>query len=246
MSKKNRNCLFCGNSNLTREHIFAQWLLDELNIRKIKMGMQHTTFYGSTISRRPLTPNTLINGLICQECNNGWLSQIENKVKPILTAILKYPNSNLSTFLKEQHELLSIWSLKTAMILNHASNFHKIVPKRHFKYIYKHRKIPENITVLMGFAENTAELDWVQSQVVMHIGDENIIKNPRLKDIYKITIQIDYLLLKIIYSPFYDFEYYHNDNTHLMLYPNLQAFHTFEMAEDLHSFDIQGSIYSKR
>ena len=24
---KNRVCLFCGNSNLSKEHIFAQWLL---------------------------------------------------------------------------------------------------------------------------------------------------------------------------------------------------------------------------
>ena len=27
-----RECVFCGNTNLSKEHIFAQWLLKELNI----------------------------------------------------------------------------------------------------------------------------------------------------------------------------------------------------------------------
>lgn len=246
MTKEKRACLFCGNTELTREHIFAQWLLDELNIRKIKMGMQHYTFYGQKISERPLTPNSLINGLICRECNNGWLSQIEGHVKPVLIALLKYPSENLSTLLKEQHNLLSMWAYKTAMILNHASNYRNIVPKRHFRYIYMHRRIPENVTVLMGITKNTAELDWVQSQGVMHSGYTSVSDNPRFQDIYKITIQIEHLLLKVIYSPFYDYKYTHDHNDHLMIYPNLQITETFEFGDDLHSFDVKGSLYSIR
>lgn len=244
MARK-RSCVFCGNTELTREHIFAQWLLDELNIRKVKMGMQHYTFYGYKISERPLTPNSLINGLVCRECNNGWLSQIEDRVKSILVAILKYPSFELITLLKEQHNLLSLWTFKTAMILNHASNYRKIIPKRHFRYIYKHRRIPENVTVLMGITKNKAELDWVQSQGVMHVGNVSIANDPRYRDIYKITIQIDHLLLKVIYSPFYDYKYDHKENDHLMLYPNLKGTKKFELAEDLFSFDTKGSTYSK-
>ncbi|MGG3803466.1 hypothetical protein [Metabacillus fastidiosus] len=245
MAKRKRTCIFCGNTELTREHIFAQWLLDEFNIRKVKMGMQHYSSYGHKVSERPLTPNSLINGLICQKCNNGWLSQIEDRVKPILIAFLKYPSDNLGTLLKEQHKLLSMWTFKTAIILNHASNYRNIVPKRHFRYIYKHRRIPENVTVLMGMTKNTTELDWVQSQNVMHSGSTTIADNPRLQDIYKTTIQIDHLLLKIIYSPFYDYKYVHDDNDHCMLYPNLQVPEEFEFAENLHSFDIKGSLYSR-
>lgn len=243
MTKKKRVCLFCGNTELTREHVFAQWLLDEWNIRKVKMDMQHHNFHGQKISERPLTLNSLINGLICRECNNGWLSRIERQVKPILIKLLNHTSDNLITLLKENHNLLSMWAFKTAMILNHASNYRNIIPKRHFKYIYKHRRIPHNVTVLMGVTKRMTELNFVQSQNVMHYGDDSISNNPRLEDIYKITIQIGHLLLKVIYSPFYDLKYAHDDDDHLMLYPTLQIAETFEFAEDLVSFDMKGSLY---
>lgn len=245
MTKKKRACLFCGDTELTREHVFPQWLLDECNIRKAKMDMEHHAFYGEKISERPLTLNSLINGLICRECNNGWLSQLESQVKPVLINLLN-TSDNFVTLLKEHNKLLSMWAFKTAIILNHATNYRNIIPKRHYKYLYKHRRIPENVTVLLGVSKKMNELNWVQSQSVSHKGNESIFNNPRMTDIYKITIQIKHLLIKVIYSPFYECKYAHDEIDHIMLYPTIQVAETaetFELAEDLVSFDMKGSLY---
>ncbi|GAQ19046.1 hypothetical protein OPHB3_3005 [Oceanobacillus picturae] len=208
------------------------------------MGLQHMTFLGQQISERQLTPNTLVNGLICKLCNNGWMSLIESDVKALLLALLKQPTTNLSTLLKEDHLVLAKWTFKTAIILNHASNYRNIVPRRHFRHFYQHKRIPENVTVLMGFTKETEKIDWVQSQGVMHTGDASISSNPRFEDIYKITIQLDHLLLKVIYSPFYEYNYVFDQDDHVMIHPNLWAPNSFKIAENFHSFDIKGSLYS--
>jgi hypothetical protein len=243
MTQSERLCLFCGNTDLSKEHVFAQWLLEELDLRKKKMRMQHSTILGLQISERPLTLSTLINGLVCKRCNNGWLSQIEGRVKPHLLNLLK---GSLTLALQEQHQLLSLWIYKTAIVLNYASNYRKIVPKRHFKYLNVHRRIPENVCVLFGFSEEAEELDWIQSQTIIHIGNRKISKEPRFKDIYKITFQLNHILFKVIYSPFYQYQYLHDSPDHVLLYPNLQRLETFEVAKDIHSFDIGGSIYDEK
>ena len=41
-----RECVFCGNTNLSKEHIFAQWLLKELNIFNNDVLMTHANIAG--------------------------------------------------------------------------------------------------------------------------------------------------------------------------------------------------------
>ncbi|MDK8746870.1 MULTISPECIES: hypothetical protein [Bacilli] len=245
MAKRKRACLFCGNTeNLTSEHVFPQWLLDGMGIRKKKMDLSHLTLLGNSISERPLTPNTLINGLVCRKCNNEWLSRMEDEIKPYLLPLIKgvpqYP-------LEEYHKELSLWAFKTAIILNNASNYRNIVPRRHFRYLYKHRRIPENVCVLFGITENIVDLNWVQSQGVMHSGINNSIsEDTRFHDIYKITIQLGPILIKVIYSPFYEYKYVLDKPSHMMLHPYLAGTgKDFVAAEDLMSFDIEGSMFSR-
>ena len=72
-----RECVFCGNTNLSKEHIFAQWLLKELNIFNNDVLMTHANIAGMPISNRKHAFSKLVNGLVCETCNNGWMSQLE-------------------------------------------------------------------------------------------------------------------------------------------------------------------------
>ena len=45
-----RECVFCGNTNLSKEHIFAQWLLKELNIFNNDVLMTHANIAGMPLS----------------------------------------------------------------------------------------------------------------------------------------------------------------------------------------------------
>jgi hypothetical protein len=58
-------------------------------------------------------PKLLIKWL-CQPCNNGWMSRLEARTKPIVTAIL---DETLSTIDTAAQTTLGVWAVKTAMVL---------------------------------------------------------------------------------------------------------------------------------
>ena len=84
-------CIFCGNrDDLTCEHFFPAWLNKSLRhdhhfaIRKLnKWGLgqsRKAQGWGSTISAP--------RDIVCRDCNNGWMSDLEERVKPLIITML--------------------------------------------------------------------------------------------------------------------------------------------------------------
>jgi hypothetical protein len=80
-------CLFCRQaltkSMATNEHVIARWLLRQLRIgdRAIRLaGWQR----GKQPSLRSHSWSRLVISDVCVNCNSGWLSDLENEVKPFL------------------------------------------------------------------------------------------------------------------------------------------------------------------
>jgi hypothetical protein len=71
-------CLFCrAQVPLTREHTWPAWLRDALEPRG--------PFKADVAGRQWKTPSVDVTvRLVCGDCNNGWLSQIETATLPIL------------------------------------------------------------------------------------------------------------------------------------------------------------------
>ena len=83
-------CLFCERQvKLSDEHILLQWLLKSLGVHESQLGMTHHSTVGLPVSRRgPLPFANFINGRVCADCNNGWMSQLEADMKPQLEALM--------------------------------------------------------------------------------------------------------------------------------------------------------------
>lgn len=69
-------------------------------------------------------PDTEINTpvrkakVVCQDCNNGWMSDLENETKPILSPMV----ADLALHLTEHDQnVLTRWTVKTAMMLDASS-----------------------------------------------------------------------------------------------------------------------------
>ena len=142
-----RECVFCGNTNLSKEHIFAQWLSKELNIFNNDVLMTHANIAGMPISNRKHAFSKLVNGLVCETCNNGWMSQLEGDCQ---NHIINLMNMNeLETelaFLNEHHETVAKWAFKNVILLNSATNYRHLVPDEHYKELYS-GKIPEGVFI---------------------------------------------------------------------------------------------------
>lgn len=158
-----RKCLFCNGNDLSKEHVFGQWLLKELNIVNSNFTMTHANFALTPLNKRSQSYNKLVNGKVCKKCNNGWMSRLENTCKDLIISLInaKLTNSTIDE-LDTKKELLAMWAFKNTLLLNYSVNYRKIIPKSHFKMLYN-GKIPQNVIINIAFTENDAALRWFQN-----------------------------------------------------------------------------------
>src|SRR5258708_15403363 len=82
-----RSCIFCGGRANSKEDAWPLWLMRRLG----ETGAG--TVEGQRGKQSPKSWRTgqarLTVRFVCATCNNGWMSQIENRVKPILERLLR-------------------------------------------------------------------------------------------------------------------------------------------------------------
>ena len=107
--RERKQCLFCANYANSKEDTFPLWLLkvigkNEDMFKSIK-GLPTKIQKGSAVLRIRT---------VCETCNNGWMSQLEQEVIPVLRPLLFDLSLPLSS---EQQQLLAIWAMKTGVVL---------------------------------------------------------------------------------------------------------------------------------
>ncbi len=138
MTIKNKHCAFCDTpltrENRSKEHILPQWLLDFLEIREEKIQPTHFSKIGETITTRHHTLEGLLAGQICDLCNNGWMSRLEQEAMPILKPLI-LGKTAVVDLNENERQIISRWTAKTAFALNSSSNYLKNVPPMHYQHI---------------------------------------------------------------------------------------------------------------
>lgn len=121
-----RKCIFCGGAGkISKEHVFGLWLKelfprDEHTTHK----SVYTAWLDESGSHTPAEKRGQLQGhvgskslkVVCQRCNSGWLSQLETRVRIVLTPLITGKNRNL---LGDQQTLLATWATKIAMVAEH-------------------------------------------------------------------------------------------------------------------------------
>jgi hypothetical protein len=237
----NRKCVFCENTDLSKEHIFAQWLLKELGIFDNNVSMTHATFVGMPVSDRKHPFSKLVNGLVCKKCNNGWMSQLEGDCQNHIINLMNFENiENEMEYLKEHHKTFAKWAFKNVILLNSATNYSNLVPEKHYKELYS-GKIPDGVFVDLAFSEKDSTLEWRQSHGGMILKAKDI---PFNSDIirYNITFQIKSLLVKVAY---YESTYntFYEDEGAIRLFPQFGVCGTPKVFENIDDFDIHGVFH---
>ncbi|HBX7975039.1 TPA: hypothetical protein MIG94_11680 [Klebsiella pneumoniae] len=130
-----KSCVFCGkNSNqvkITKEHVLPRWMKRELSHAKsyhyssdyighvpVTRDVKGQTSFDMTVSR------------VCQQCNNGWMSQ--KLEAPLKNTLLKMILGEVIKLDEERLNLLCLWSFKTAITRALMDNGKACLPSEYY------------------------------------------------------------------------------------------------------------------
>jgi hypothetical protein len=141
-------CLYCANLADSQEHLFPHWINEVL-------GYDEPTYlflgdYGWKRDR----PATYKLRVVCETCNNGWMSKIEKEARPILTPMILGQSSHLDV---AQQRTIAAWALSRAVIGEHLPQPHVWIPDAHRYWLRDHLEPPPQVNVV---AATTDGLWW--------------------------------------------------------------------------------------
>lgn len=108
-----RVCIFCGASGaLTREHVWPAWL-STLGLPNDPVRMETGPLNRLPDTRGPLPPLNMTVKSVCAQCNNGWMSELEKSVQPILASMILGRQTLIEP---TTQPILAEWAFKTSIV----------------------------------------------------------------------------------------------------------------------------------
>jgi hypothetical protein len=109
-----RRCIFCGHDVLTKEDIWPQWIIKLLKKHPDEIVPMRAKRHTDPLTKWLKMGNRALefNG-VCQNCNNGWMSTLEDDTSPIVTPMIIDEAVTLDSL---QRFKLAQWTMKCAML----------------------------------------------------------------------------------------------------------------------------------
>lgn len=206
----NRECIFCGSQDLSREHIYSKWIFKilEINKKSFKPSFHNLLRSNENGTSDKMTSNVsdgreirfdnFTIKLVCKSCNNGWMSELENKIKVILPKLLS-SESEIDQVTAEEGLLLSQWSILKSMLTALSAPEKRFFSKMEY-YLLKNGIIPE------GFIVELAKMKY--SNLNFIVGGPLVRKSFEISreeldratlNFFKACFQIDFMAFRITY-----------------------------------------------
>jgi len=161
-----RACIFCEKEgDLSKEHLWPNWL-SKMYLRK---GDEKHTFGSRTylnkeivrdgVYERPGHLFSLKNRVVCQTCNNGWMSKVENDTKPI---ILRMINGEKHKITNAELNLFSFWIAMKVVTAEFAEKKEAldVTPLTERQEMMNDRKMPSFFNLFIGVHSTGHNSAW--------------------------------------------------------------------------------------
>ena len=196
-----KRCIACGRpigANRTDEHVLAQWLLDDLGMRRedvfhgignnTTLSVEHTRIY---------VLDKFVQGNVCGSCNSGWMSRLEADVKPIIRPIVRGERP-VFTLGDREREVVSRWTLKTSIVLTHAVMLKQPRGLDHIRHLYLHGTMPTDVGIFAMQYPRTERFSYFQRNSWINAAPPGTPPPPP-ETSYKVAFQVGDLLLLAAY-----------------------------------------------
>ena len=189
-------CAFCGQiRRATKEHVYPRWLREGIwatgpaTLTRTKASVRRT---------HPITGLTwILRHSICRECNNGWMSGLEDVLRDYLLPALRGQPIILTV---ETQRLVAAWAVEKALLfeLKAAEDGGQVTfaPESNLKWLYDHRDAP---TAPPGsqvwIAAVDARLGTADAQPGWHTASTST--PPMDRHFYAVTFQVGDLVFQV-------------------------------------------------
>ncbi len=150
-----KKCAFCTRPAVSEEHVFSKWMLDLLPPKERYVCNERLVPHDDYI-RYKKKKVRITAKVVCKQCNHGWMSDIEDALKPILKDAFFDEQPRL--FTPGQLATISAFSFKTLVLANHkdlkAAPFFPTADRFRFR---RELRIPAGIQVWMASRETVAD-----------------------------------------------------------------------------------------
>lgn len=205
-------CAFCGRDReLSKEHVWPDWLIDEFpplepEARSVRLLGKIEGKDVAAIREREEGPEKVpsVVKVVCRSrkrgddgCNDGWMSELENEVKPVIVPLAHGEAFSLTT---EQRRLLAFWTAKTMVMVEYTDPATKATPVEAQRFLYEWRQqrlVFRNVRVYIGMAADFLPRGYLHYRIVGNpVGVQAIDSQPILLG-QQTTFTIGHLVLSI-------------------------------------------------
>jgi hypothetical protein len=159
MHKSQKFCIFCNGTGLTKEHTWADWLRNYLpkgeDSHSFFSGIVHPTHMESSVKKRQGSARSRKLRIVCKSCNGGWMSDLQQKAKPILIPLI---NGETVVLDKEKQKIIAAWATMSCMVAEFFSPEKAAISKAEREWLWKNGTAPENWKIWVG---NYKRGNWV-------------------------------------------------------------------------------------
>lgn len=159
-------CIFCnGNGRKSKEHLWPVWMHEHLpligdggNISQIDtFRWKDQTGSKRQVRQGHLTTKKL--RVVCQVCNNGWMSELEREVQPMLTKILGRETIDLCG---RDQGILARWIAMKAIIGEHSEQETYMTPSHDRMLLRLEGRIPGYYAIYIGVHNANSNSAWLR------------------------------------------------------------------------------------
>lgn len=149
----NSTCVGCGKPfsevARSREHILPEWLAKEVEQPDLSLKQyRHDEDKTEDELLRSHDLGSFVIKNVCTACNNGWMSRLEDRAKPMLVELMNMRTSLLQLS-PDQRTTLSAWAIKTAFMIASAQQSITDLPWHLFQQLGEEpERVPTECIVL--------------------------------------------------------------------------------------------------
>jgi hypothetical protein len=126
-------CIFCDSRANSNEDVFPKWVIKLLRKHDDEIVPMKTHRLQQPPKEYLTAESALTVGNVCEGCNNGWMSRLENDVKPIFSPMILGASTTLTA---SQQRQITVWLTKTAMMfdgMDKGEVFYDGLDRKHFR-----------------------------------------------------------------------------------------------------------------